>query len=175
MAKVFCSPSFFVITSAFTVGYGEIYPRTFWGKVLIIAMFFMIVVFVPQNVRLMQGSDQQVITIYRLKKHENESRDRCRLENKTRKRHIILTGYCTYRDVSSTLIYQWREDFSGDDYLGRILYGFPKLVAVLNPNLNMNDFRHSPYWKHRFVMRVQFFKGTVFNHVFPFRKRLMSE
>lgn len=39
-------------------------------------------------------------------------------------------------------------------------------MAVLSPTLNMNDFRHSPYWKHRFVMRVQFFKGSIFNHVF---------
>ena len=39
------------------------------------------------------------------------------------------------------------------------------IVAVLSPTLSMNEFRHSPYWKHRFVMRVQFFKGTLFNHV----------
>ena len=39
------------------------------------------------------------------------------------------------------------------------------IVAVLSPSLSMNEFRHSPYWKHRFVMRVQFFKGTIFNHV----------
>ena len=38
-------------------------------------------------------------------------------------------------------------------------------MAVLSPTLNMEDFMHSPYWKHRFVMRVQFFKGSVFNHV----------
>lgn len=31
----------------------------------------------------------------------------------------------------------------------------------------MNEFRHSPYWKHRFIMRVQFFKGSIFNHVIP--------
>lgn len=29
----------------------------------------------------------------------------------------------------------------------------------------MADFRHSPYWKHRFAIRVQFFKGSVYNHV----------
>ena len=38
-------------------------------------------------------------------------------------------------------------------------------MAVLSPTLNMKDFKHSPYWKHRFVMRVQFFKGSVFNQV----------
>ena len=38
-------------------------------------------------------------------------------------------------------------------------------MAVVSPTLTMAEFRHSPYWKHRFVMRVQFFKGTVFNHV----------
>ena len=36
---------------------------------------------------------------------------------------------------------------------------------MVSPTLTMAEFRHSPYWKHRFVMRVQFFKGTVFNHV----------
>ena len=40
-----------------------------------------------------------------------------------------------------------------------------RVVAVVTPNLTMNGFRHSPYWKHRFVMRVQFFTGSVFNHV----------
>ena len=36
---------------------------------------------------------------------------------KTRQRHILLTGYCSYRDVYSVLVYQWREDFVGEDFI----------------------------------------------------------
>ena len=42
--------SFFIITSALGVGYGDVYPRTFWGKVLLLALYLMIVIFVPKNV-----------------------------------------------------------------------------------------------------------------------------
>lgn len=103
--------------------------------------------------------------MYQLWKSENSPRDRSRLENKTKKRHLILTGYCNYRDVFTTLVYQWREDFVGEDFICITGILILCIVAVVTPNLTMNGFRHSPYWKHRFVMRVQFFKGTVFNHV----------
>lgn len=42
--------SFFVITSALGVGYGDVYPRTPAGKVLLIALFAMIIIFIPRNV-----------------------------------------------------------------------------------------------------------------------------
>lgn len=41
---------FFILTSGLGIGYGEIYPRTFWGKVLLISFYTMIVIFVPKNV-----------------------------------------------------------------------------------------------------------------------------
>ena len=107
----------------------------------------------------------QVITLYRLKTNDRWRRDRSRLENMTKKRHLLLTGHCSYRDVASVLVYQWREDFVGDDFNRGREGGGGVAVAVLSPTLNMEDFKHSPYWKHRFVMRVQFFKGSVFNHV----------
>ena len=116
---------FFIITSALGVGYGDVYPRTFWGRVLLLALYLMIVIFVPKN----------VITLYRLKTNDRWRRDRSRLENKTKKRHLLLTGHCSYRDVASVLVYQWREDFVGDDFI----------LAVLSPTLNMEDFKHSPY------------------------------
>lgn len=56
--------------------------------------------------------------LYKLYKSELNQRDRSRLENKTKKRLVIITGYCTYRDVASLLLYQWREDFSSDDFIG---------------------------------------------------------
>ena len=59
----------------------------------------------------------QVITLYRLKTNDRWRRERSRLENKTKKRHLLLTGHCSYRDVASVLVYQWREDFVGDDFI----------------------------------------------------------
>ena len=59
------------------------------------------------------------MTLYKLYKAEVNQRDRSRLENKTKKRHIIITGYCTYRDIASLLLYQWREDFYDKDYIGK--------------------------------------------------------
>lgn len=61
-----------------------------------------------------------MLILYRLWNADKTNRDRSRLENKTKKRHIILTGYCNYRDVASLLVYQWREDFVTDDYLGGV-------------------------------------------------------
>ncbi|KAM7456813.1 hypothetical protein BLSTO_02421 [Blastocystis sp. subtype 1] len=148
------TPSYFIITSAIGIGHSNIYPKTTWGQVLLLALYAMIIIYVPQN----------VLILYRLWNADKTNRDRSRLDNKTKKRHIILTGYCTYRDVASLLVYQWREDFVTDDYL----------VAVVSPTLTMAEFRHSPYWKHRFVMRVQFFKGTVFNHNDLLRSMFMS-
>ena len=49
---VFCSVliSFFIITTTIGVGYGNVYPKTTAGKVLVIALFVVIVIFVPRNV-----------------------------------------------------------------------------------------------------------------------------
>lgn len=110
--------SYFIITSAIGIGHSNIYPKTTWGQVLLLALYAMIIIYVPKNVRQHSHSHMQVLILYRLWNADKTNRDRSRLENKTKKRHIILTGYCTYRDVASLLVYQWREDFVTDDYLG---------------------------------------------------------
>lgn len=106
-----------MITSALGIGYGDVYPRTAAGKVLLIALFAMILIFIPRNVVSKQRAEAQAIQLYQLWKSENSTRDRSRLQNSTHKRHLVLTGYCSYRDVFSTLVYQWRDDFVGDDFI----------------------------------------------------------
>ena len=44
------TPSYFIITSAIGIGHSNIYPKTTWGQVLLLALYAMIIIYVPRNV-----------------------------------------------------------------------------------------------------------------------------
>ena len=48
----FFTLSYFIITSALGIGHSNVYPKTTWGQILLLALYAVIIIYVPQNVRV---------------------------------------------------------------------------------------------------------------------------